>query len=263
MSSNAQYLVYSHKNGGIYPLLKRTIFTDKFVGNELSVKVRDSFKNLDNSSLSNIFFVSYPYKRWAVAYMPFLGKKGSNIALIYDFQTNSFLKREVPQEVTTAFQYKDEVYIGTKDGKVLREFHGNTFDGSPIKAYWKSPWLDFGFGSEYLSIRDFRIQMSEDSTNIFRLRNYRDGSSIFSERTVTNDQPVISALVWSDDDETLTDTVWDEDDWVDSSFVTKRFPLANSYFQCMQVELYCDNANESFEIYGFEIAGLKMEEVPW
>jgi len=263
IATNNAYYVYSRKNGGIYPLLKRTIFSDKFVGDELSVKIRDTFADLNNSKLNEIFCVSSPQKRWICFYVPMLSGHGSNVAFIFDLQTNAWLTRIVPQHVTCAFRYNDRVYIGTSDGKVLEEFKGLTFDGYTINFMWKSPWFDFGDGSSYLSTREFRIQIAEDSNNDFFVRNGRDGLTDYTERRVRNKSGSKQALIWSDPDGVLTDTVWDDYEWVDTGFTTYRFPLANSYFQQMQVVLCGTVEDQGMAVYGFEINGIEREETLW
>ena len=268
--TNNAYYVYSKKNRGIYPLMKRNMFSDRFVGDELSIKVRNLFDNLNNSNLNSIFAIASPRKRWLIMYMPFVQGTGSNIAMVYDFQTNSWLRRVVPQDVTCAFNYDSKVYIGTADGDVLEEFSGLTFDGDiKIPFYWKSPWYDFGDGSHYQSIREFRTQIAEDFNEDFFVRNYRDGLDNHKSRRIRNKSGLKSALVWSDDDGLITDTVWDDYEWSDTGFTTYRFPLANSYFQQMQVE-FCGNLEMTAEgttqgmaMYGYELHDIQTEESKW
>ena len=263
IATNNAYYVFSRKNGGIYPLLKRTIFSDRFVGDELSVKIRDTFADLNTAKLDEIYCVSSPQKRWICFYMPMLSGYKSNVAYIFDLQTNAWLVRIVPQHVTCAFRYNDRVYIGTEDGKVLEEYKGLTFDGYPINFMWKSPWFDFGDGSSFLSTREFRIQIAEDSNNDFFVRNSRDGLTDYTERRVRNKSGSKTALIWSDPDGLLTDTVWDDFEWVDTGFTTYRFPLANQYFQQMQISLCGTVADQGMAVYGFELHGIEREEQPW
>lgn len=263
VSTNNAYYVYSRSNGGIYPLVRRTIYSDRYVGDELSVKIRSLFETLNNNRLDEIYCVSYPKKRYMMMYMPFLEGSGSNIALIWDFQTNSWLRRIVPQVVTCAFKYADEIYIGTNDGKVFNEFRGTTFDGVPINFYWRSPWFDFGDGSNYMSMREFRIQISDEDTNNFYVRNRRDGKASYKERFVTNGRGDINSLIWSDPEGEITNTVWDDYNWAEAGHLTRRFPLPDSFFQSIQIELAGKGDIQSMAVYSMEFCGLHLEEVPW
>lgn len=265
IDADSSLLVYSRNAGGIYPVLKRTIYNPIFQGSELSMKIRDSFQYINEAMFNYIFPVYHPEKKYVMFYVPLLTGKGSNTAFIYDVTSKTWLKREVPQNVTIAFRFDNEIYIGTTDGKILKEFFGLTFDGSPIEFYWKSPSFTFGQGTNFLSAREFRIKMSEEYTNNFRVRNSRDGKTTYTERKINSNENSFIGLVWDVDTEgeTITDTVWDEDSWVVSSYITKRFPLMNQIFQTMSVEFYGNGLNEAMCIYGFEIDGVQLEEVPW
>lgn len=263
--ANNSFLVYTRTGGGIYPLLQRTIYNANYQGNDLSVKIRDSFEYVNTAKFDYIFPVYAPKKKYIMFYIPMLMGVGSNYCFIFDIQSKTWLLRVVPQDVTVAFRFNNEIYIGTSDGKVLKEFSSLTFDGQPIEWYWKSPWFSYGEGSNYLSTREFRINIAEENTNRFHIRNRRDGKDAFNTRAVSNNLDSFMGLVWDVDNEenSLTDTTWDNDSWVTTSHIVKRFPLPKQYFQTTQIEFYGNAVDEGMSIYGFEIDGIQLEEVPW
>lgn len=263
--ANNSFLVYTRTGGGIYPLLQRTIYNANYQGNDLSVKIRDSFEYVNTAKFDYIFPVYAPKKKYIMFYIPMLMGVGSNYCFILDIQSKTWLLRVVPQDVTVAFRFNNEIYIGTKDGKVLKEFSSLTFDGQPIEWYWKSPWFSYGEGSNYLSTREFRINIAEENTNRFHIRNRRDGKDTYNTRAVSNNLDSFIGLVWDVDNEenSLTDTTWDNDSWVTTSHIVKRFPLPKQYFQTTQIEFYGNAVDEGMSIYGFEIDGIQLEEVPW
>lgn len=263
--ANNSFLVYTRTGGGIYPLLQRTIYNANYQGNDLSVKIRDSFEYVNTAKFDYIFPVYAPKKKYIMFYMPMLMGVGSNYCFIFDIQSKTWLLRVVPQDVTVAFRYNNEIYIGTKEGKVLKEFSSLTFDGQPIEWYWKSPWFSYGEGSNHLSTREFRINIAEENTNRFHIRNRRDGKDTYNTRAVSNNLDSFIGLVWDVDNEenSLTDTTWDNDSWVTTSHIVKRFPLPKQYFQTTQIEFYGNAVDEGMSIYGFEIDGIQLEEVPW
>jgi hypothetical protein len=263
--ANNSFLVYTRTGGGIYPLLQRTIYNANYQGNDLSVKIRDSFEYVNTAKFDYIFPVYAPKKKYIMFYIPMLMGVGSNYCFIFDIQSKTWLLRVVPQDVTVAFRYNNEIYIGTSDGKVLKEFSSLTFDGQPIEWYWKSPWFSYGEGSNHLSTREFRINIAEESTNRFHIRNRRDGKDTYNTRAVSNNLDSFIGLVWDVDNEenSLTDTTWDNDSWVTTSHIVKRFPLPKQYFQTTQIEFYGNAVDEGMSIYGFEIDGIQLEEVPW
>lgn len=263
--ANNSFLVYTRTGGGIYPLLQRTIYNANYQGNDLSVKIRDSFEYVNTAKFDYIFPVYAPKKKYIMFYIPMLMGVGSNYCFIFDIQSKTWLLRVVPQDVTVAFRYNNEIYIGTSDGKVLKEFSSLTFDGQPIEWYWKSPWFSYGEGSNHLSTREFRINIAEESTNRFHVRNRRDGKDVYNTRAVSNNLDSFIGLVWDVDNEenSLTDTTWDNDSWVTTSHIVKRFPLPKQYFQTTQIEFYGNAVDEGMSIYGFEIDGIQLEEMPW
>lgn len=263
VSANNAYYVYSRKAGGIYPLLARTIYINNYLGDEISKKIRETFRNVNTALYNQIFPVYHPTKKYIMFYMPMLQGKGSNYCYIYDLMTKSWLVRIVPQTVTIAFRYNDRIYIGTKDGLVLEEFKGLNFNGEPIEFSWKSPWFFYGDGTDYLSTREFRCKISEEMTNNFYVRNRRDGYDEYKERNVTNNKPSFQALEWSDDVGEITDTVWDEYEWIESGYLVKRFPLPNQFFTSQQIEFHGKSLDSGMCLLGFELDRIELEETPW
>lgn len=263
--SNTKYYVYSRENMDIYPLTQRTVFSDKYIGEALTTKVRDVFTNLRDSELENIFCVSLPRKRWMVFYMPMVEQLGSGYGLIYDHQTKSFWVRKVPQEITIAFNFNNDIYLGTADGYVLKEFVGSTFNGQTINAYYKSPWFDWSDGYTQ-SFAEFAIEIADDFNNEFYIRTFKDGSSPFEDRILTSDLLSGDALVWDgQDDQDLrdNDTVWDEDSWVTSGFNHIRMVLPNNVFDKFQLELGTNTLGQGFAIYGYQFRRIETEECMW
>jgi hypothetical protein len=264
VNMETRYLVFSRENMGIYPLLQRNVFTDKYLADELSAKIRNIFLQIDINNSDRIFFVKYPKKRYMMAYFPNTYNAGSSLATIYDFQTKTWLLRLVPQDVSIVFEFDNKVYLGTRDGRVLEEFRGSTFDGEAINAYWKSPWFEFGDGSLFKSIEEFAMYTPEDITSRFYVNVYRDGESLYKQREVTGDVYDVKALIW----EGLVDTgenptVWDDWNWVKEQFFQYRFPLEKSFFRMYQIEFKITEPDQSFAIGGFGFNRVEAEEVPW
>lgn len=193
--SNTKYFVYSRENMDIFPLTQRTIYSDRYLGDAISNKVRNVFQNLRDADLEKIFCVSLPRKRWMLFYMPMVDQLGSSYALIYDFQCKAFIVRKVPQEVTIAFNYMNEVYIGTQDGLVLKEFTGTSFNGEPIVSYYKSPWFDWA-GDYFHSFSEFAIDMAGEYNNNFYIRTFKDGDSPYEDRVLDDSALINTGLIW-------------------------------------------------------------------
>ena len=190
---------FSKRENGIYPILQRTIYNATFGGNDLSMKISDTFDYINQAKYDEIFPVYHAKKGYIMFYIPLLTGLGSNDCFCWDTRSKSWLHRKVPQEVTSAFEFNNDVYIGTKEGKVLKEFTGLTFDGEPIEFWWKSPWFYFGDSTNNKTTKEFRIKISEEATNKFKIRNRRDGRDIFKSRNISNNLDAFTGLVWDID----------------------------------------------------------------
>jgi hypothetical protein len=261
--SNTKYYVYSRENMDIFPLSQRTIFSDRYLGDAITNKVRNVFQNLREADLDDVFCVSLPRKRWMIFYMPMIDQVGSSYGLIFDFQCKAFVVRKVPQQVTIAFNYVNEVYIGTEDGKVLKEFIGPTFDGQPIISYYKSPWFDWA-GDYFHSFSEFAVDLAAEYKNNFYIRTFKDGDSPYEDRIITDDMLTSGGLIWDGDihdDNNLT--LWDKDVWASGSFNSIRMLLPNNVFETFQVEIGTNAPGQAFAIYGYNFRRIETEEAPW
>lgn len=264
VQTNTKYYVFSKENMGIYPLMQNTVFTDRNLGEDISSRIRNTFLDVLMDETDKIFAVRYPKKRYMMMYFPNQYTLGSSLCTIYDFQTKTWLLRKVPQNVTIAFEYNDDVYIGTDNGKVLREFRGNTFDGEPIYAYWKSPWFEFGDSATYKSIEEFCMFMPEDEQNNFNLNVYRDGDSTKRTRVITGEIYDVNALIWDGIEQTTNnDTTWDNYNWVKQRFNQLRFPTEFSFFRTYQIEFETKEPEQMFAIVGFGFNRVEAEEAVW
>ena len=261
--SNTKYFVYSKEFMDIYPLVQHTVFNDKFLGEPITQKVRNLFADIRVTDSDKIFCVSRPKARQMIFYLPMINQLGSGYGLIYDFQTKSWLLRVVPQEVTVAFNYNNNVYIGTNDGLVLREFSGRTFNGEAIISYYRSPWFDWA-NAYTQSFAEFFIEIANDFNNDFYIRTQKDGQSRYEDRVITSDMLTGNALIW----EGVTDsdnnyTYWDDDQWVSGTFENIRMLLPNNVFEDFQLEIGTNRIGQSFAIYQYGFRRIETEEAPW
>lgn len=260
--SNTKYFVYSDDFNDIYPLAQHTVWNDRFLGEPISQNIRNLFSEVRLFDTHEIFCVSRPLSRQMLFYLPTNNHPGSNYAVIYDFQTKSWLLRIVPQEVTIAFNYNNNIYIGTSEGKVLKEFSGNSFDGKPIVSYYKSPWFDW-IGGYMQSFAEFSLELDTSYNNDFYIRTQKDGQSRFEDRNITNDRLFGNSLVWGGSDDFNNATVWDNDSWVKQTFDNIRMLLPNNVFEDFQIEIGTNKLGQAFAIYGYRFRRIEAEEAPW
>ena len=291
--SNTKYYIYSREFMDIYPLVQRTIYNDRFLGEPITQKVREIFKDLEEYNTKNIFCVSRPKQRQMVFYMPTNNVAGSGEVLIFDFQTKSWLLRRLPNRtevdskgnitkyvtnVTCAFNFNNNIYIGTRDGLVLKEFTSRSFkvlvDDEIIEeglhAHYKSPWFDWA-GNYYQSFAEFFIEVNSDYKNRFIIRTQKDGTSKYEDRLIDENKFVdkTNTLVWDDKSRHWgginkeTDKEYQHDNWAKITFDTLRMLLPNSIFESFQFELKADKVGDGFHIYQYGFRRIETEEAPW
>lgn len=81
--------------------------------------------------------------------------------------------------------------------------------------------------------------------------------------TLIGYNPFANTEFFDDDVKLLTDSKWDEDTWVNTGQITKRFPIDRQYFQTLQIEFCGETEEQGIELYGFEVDGIQLTEVPW
>ena len=202
--ANNGYYTYIPEANGIYPLLNRTIYNSTYQGGEISNKIKDAFDNIDNERYNEIYATYNPRKKYLLFYFPMRDNfnqdgeyNGSGVCYIYDILTRSWLRRKVPQYVTCVFNFNNETYIGTKDGKVLQEFKGKTFDGTPIEFYYLTPPFIWGGGTNKTTTKEFRIKLVNQNANHFYVESFKDGNLYAKEsRLVKNVNDNLNGLVW-------------------------------------------------------------------
>ena len=202
--ANNGYYSYIPEAGGIYSLLTRNIYNTTYQGGDLSQKVKDSFDYLDSTAYDKIFAVYHSRKKYIMFYMPMLDNlnsegvtNGSSKCFIYDINSKTWLLRKVPQYVTCAFRFDNEVYIGTKDGLVLKEFSNKTFNGKPIDFYYLTPPFIWGGGTNKTTSKEFRAKLVNEYTNHFYIESFKDGVlSAKEQRLVKNTGDNVNGLFW-------------------------------------------------------------------
>ena len=196
-SNDRGYYLYSDKNQGVYPLLSRSVYNTTYMGKELSYKIRSRFDELDKTKQDQIFIAYDPVKQYMCFYMNMLDGNGySNKCYIYCFLTQSWLYREIPQNVTIAFSCKNKIYIGTYEGDVLEEFSGTTFNGEPIPFYWTSPEYVWGGGTNKTTTREARFKLSNEENNNFIVESIIDGYRTSKRNRKININSLGKTLVW-------------------------------------------------------------------
>ena len=138
---------------------------------------------------------------------------------------------------------------------------------------------DYGEDAEYYFIRPILYNLYNTSGTLYGLSLQR----YYPTETVGDSEKVLTDSKWDGNDEidleingrtyhydaskddpnqyyTKPNT---QSSWVNTGQITKRFPLDRQYFQTLQIEFCGEGNNQGIELYGFEIDGIQLTEVPW
>lgn len=138
---------------------------------------------------------------------------------------------------------------------------------------------DYGEDAEYYFIRPILYSLYNTSGTLYGLSLQR----YYPTETVGDSEKVLTDSKWDGNDEIDLEIngrtyhyIASKDDpnqyytkpntqssWVNTGQITKRFPLDRQYFQTLQIEFCGEADNQGIELYGFEIDGIQLTEVPW
>lgn len=191
-----QMYFLKHINGvGLYYLSNNALGIIK-AESEISQFIHETFENIDNTRLDEIYVLSNTKKNEVWVHIPRTDYPNNAYWLIYNLTAKCFYPPRITQPITSAWLYKGEIHIGTADGKVLREDYGETFDGSAISFSADTCSLDFNtltkkeFGEQCQYVLDGKIQ------NNFILSFIRDDD----ESTIINNEIIAvpnGCLIWA------------------------------------------------------------------
>ena len=117
-----------------------------------------------------------------------------------------------------------------------------------------------------------RVFVPDESQNEYGLgAKYYITQQMFANGTIGTDTGNVAKAFYiyptddfyGDGTKLLTDSKWDESTWVNTGQITKRFPIDRQYFQTLQLEFCGETDTQGIELYGFEVDGIQLTEVPW
>ena len=193
------------------------------LSNELSIKISPGFDLLDKDRYDQITTLTYPKERQVWFYMPELGREDLSICWIMDRKDIKnivwYKRRATP--ITTACVYKDEIYTGTSDGKILKENVGDTLNGENFSGYWYGPWMLFK--SPKLKCCESGLDIlfdGEKTNNVNMLLRYNTITS--KERSKTIEAYSNLILVWGNNN-------WGTSVWKDNRSLVKHMIVPGNF----------------------------------
>ena len=220
---------------------------------------------LDKSRLNMLHAVVCEPKNQLRFFVPTENNPYINNIWIYDWVNSAWSLRALPQPVLCAANYEDNIIIGTKDGKILVEDHGQTFDGEPIFFEWKSPFLTLGNPNSRKIIDDFYLLISDNVDNNFIFSTYRDYDTLDSQDHENILVSNLINLIWGSDSSDGGNFLWADDNSGENEIYTQRWAVPSETAQktnvsgsCISVQ-FCIEGNQPE--HNFALLGLEYKEI--
>lgn len=168
--ANRQYFV----NSAIYALEETGELNQIHLGEQISENIKDEFIKFDSNRLDEIFALYYENKNQIWYYFPYQANEFFKTIWINDCTNKAWYKRVLPQDVTIATIFDNEIYFGTNSGKIYKENVGETFNGKIIEFIWKSPFLSIINPHHKKIIDEFYFVIDDEKDNKFKFSVYKD-----------------------------------------------------------------------------------------
>lgn len=194
--NNKQYFV----NQGIYSMEQAGLLSQIQLGDEISLNIKSEFNNFDLTRFDEIITVHYEMKNQIWYFIPYKNVEYFHTIWIYDYINNAWIKRVVPQNITTACLCGEDILTADEKGNIYKEDYGNTFNGTAIDFMWKSPFLAIGDSNVKKTIEEFYFIIDEAYDNNFNFSVYKNYDSEYQDDTTLIYSSNSSNLIWGGDD---------------------------------------------------------------
>ena len=193
--NNKQYFI----NQGIFSLEQAGLLSQIQLGSEITLKIKPEFENFDKTRFNEIIVLNYEAKNQVWYFIPYKNDEYFHTIWIYNYIDDAWLKRVLPQDVTTACMFDDYILTADKAGKVYKEDFGNTFDGKAIDFMWKSPFLASGNSNVKKTVEEFYFILDETYDNNFNFSVYKNYDSTYKDDADVIYSTNSDNLVWYGD----------------------------------------------------------------
>lgn len=259
-ANNKQYFV----SQGIFTLEQAGLLSQIQVGTEISTNIKTEFNKFDSKRLNEVIALNYDNKNQIWFFIPYQNDNYFHTIWIYDYFLNSWYKRVLPQDITTATIINEKIYTADKTGNIYLEDFGATFNGEPINFIWKSPFIAAGTTNIRKTIEEFYFVLDENYDNNFNFSVYKD-----YDDTNKSDEDIIYSsnfenLIWaSNEDNSSKNCNWDSEEkysqWSIGAESIYKTEISEANYS-VQLCISGNNLENSAAIVGLEFKEIYLDE---
>lgn len=258
--NNKQYFL----NQGIFALEQVGELNQIQLGNEITLNIKPEFEKFDTERFDEVIVLNYEKKNQVWYFIPYRNDPYFHTIWINDYINKIWFKRVLPQDITAACIFKNDILIADCNGNFFKENFGNTFNGQPIEFMWKSPFLSAGPSNVRKTIDEFYFIVDEGCDNHFKFSTYKNYDSETKDDSDLIFSEVITTLVWGDENKTEKNSYWDNDSdyiacWSSNIDSTYKAEISESNYS-IQLCVEGNSVEHDVAIIGLEFKEIYLDE---
>ena len=211
--NNKQYFF----SNGLFALSQTGELNQIVMSSEISLNIKPLINDIDYNKKESIILLPYEIKNQLWCFVPIQNSNYINNVFVFDYTNNAWVKREIPQNITAACTYNNNIITADNLGNVYLEDNGNTFNGEVINFLYQTPFFALGTNSERKTIEEFYLIMDDNVDNKFIFSVNKDYDDLFESDIEEVQIMSLFSLVWDDDN---------------SHFAYEENPPAVDYHDC-------------------------------
>lgn len=258
--NNKQYFL----NNGVFALEQVGELNQIQLGDEITQNIKNEFDKFDTNKLDKSIALHYEKKNQVWYFIHYKDDEFFHTIWINDYVNKAWLKRVVPQNITTACVFQDSIITADSQGNIFKEDFGTSFNGEAIKFFWKSPFLSVGEANVRKTIDEFYFVLDERYDNNFDFSVYKNFDSEYKDDIDQVYSSNYTNLCWNSELSTLTQNfIWDdessESQWATSTDSIYKAEISESNYS---VQLCVEGAatQQSAAIIGLEFKEIYVDD---
>lgn len=246
--------IYFLSDKGIFNLKGVQSYGDLNVSN-ISFKIQPLIDELNKSALSKSLAINDSEEDRIWFFVPKGSSSQNDTILIYDYMLDAWTKRSGFSS-KSALVFKDsslgqnKLYTGSYNGYIYNQKQGYSYAGSPIVAYYTTPWLDLTNYRLRKRVRDIQFIIVPTGGYYMGVTygwNFVDNNSGNLNVYLSGD-----VSFWGKASVDENAAVWDTDEW-DTSVAIKVTKIINGSGNVLQLKFWNSNTDEYFILLGWYI----------
>ncbi len=258
---NKQYFL----SNGIFALEQVGELNQIRLGSEISLNIKTEFENFDKNRINETIALHYQNKNQMWFLFPYKDNPYLQTIWINDYVNRAWYKRVLPQNITTAAIFHNQVVTADSDGNIYIEDFGNTFNGTPIEFMWKSPFLSLNDVHHRKLIEEFYFILDNSYDNKFNFSVYKDYDAYTKDDIELIYSDNFNLLVWADENSPDSKNYYwarEEDEipvWTIGTDVLEKAEICGS---CYSVQLCVEGSelNDNCAIIGLQFREIYKDE---